>query len=1089
MSSRIKILVLVIISLLTFSLKAQDVRTLDTKVADLLARMPAGSKELTVKLMDEMCQMGEEGTSIICRQVVPSGKGDDSRVRYAVYSLTAYLSGSNDLEKKAFWEKQCIRFMQSADDNEVRSFFMMQLGMIGSEASVKAIQRYLSDAALCGNAVMILQSIGSDEAKNTLITALRSDPCYCASGLMNALGEVHYKNGADTYILWYNKGTQDEKSSALFALANSGDIKALPVLTGAAGSVGFKWDATGAVNNLLLFARNAGLEGDIKTTEKVADLILSKCSGFGASGQRLAAMNLLVDFNGTEALPLLLKSCDDPDIAVREGALRLASKVPGPQATKKWLAQYNKVNAEAKPGIIHMLGERGDHLAMPLITKALDDPSTAIQQEAVTALAKLEGNKEIEPLLKWINKSSSEEGHWTAANAMMTLIDSTSIQTVASYLGISKGHSTVTLIYILSQAGDTRYFKTVASYFNSDDIGIKASALTALKNVASYNDQEALISMLSGTSERPEVTELQDALAAAAMHAPDIEERSKVILKALDKGGPALKLIPVLPLLGGEAALARVLAEFNKGDAETRDICFDALQRWCDVSATSALYDICASENKTYGRPAFDAYLRLVASSSITPERKVLFLKKIAPLAKAPEALIDMISLAGSLQIYPAYFFVLPYLKDQPEDVMMAAGEAIKNFDLPDADKFISMFNSRDLSGWHGLVGNPVTRAAMKPSELASAQKEADKAMLSNWSVKDGLIVFNGEGDNLCSVKDYSDFEMFVDWRISKKGDSGIYLRGCPQVQIWDTSRTDVGAQVGSGGLYNNQVNTSVPLKVADNPVGEWNTFRILMTGSKVSVWLNGELVTDNVVMENYWDRSKPIFDNGPVELQAHGTDLAFRDIMIREIKSSEYGLSDEEKTQGFVSLFNGRNLDGWTGNKVSYGVEDGNIVITPGDDSGGNLYTEKEYSDFVFRFEFQLTPGANNGLGIRAPLTGDAAYVGMELQILDNTDPIYADLHPWQYHGSVYGVIPAKRGFLKPVGEWNYEEVVVKGTRIQVILNNTVIVDGDIADARDHGTIDGKDHPGLKNNAGHIGFLGHGSIVRFRNIRIKELR
>ena len=124
--------------------------------------------------------------------------------------------------------------------------------------------------------------------------------------------------------------------------------------------------------------------------------------------------------------------------------------------------------------------------------------------------------------------------------------------------------------------------------------------------------------------------------------------------------------------------------------------------------------------------------------------------------------------------------------------------------------------------------------------------------------------------------------------KITKDGDSGIYLRGTPQVQIWDTSRTDVGAQVGSGGLYNNQVNPSKPLKVADNPVGDWNTFRIMRTGEKVSVWLNGELVVDNVTMENYWDRKIPIFPKGSIELQAHGTDLAFRDIYVREISEKD---------------------------------------------------------------------------------------------------------------------------------------------------------------------------------------------------------
>lgn len=191
----------------------------------------------------------------------------------------------------------------------------------------------------------------------------------------------------------------------------------------------------------------------------------------------------------------------------------------------------------------------------------------------------------------------------------------------------------------------------------------------------------------------------------------------------------------------------------------------------------------------------------------------------------------------------------------------------------------------------------------------------------------------------------------------------------------------------------------------------------------------------------------------------------------------------------GFTSLFNGKDLDGWVGNKQSYTVIDGMIVVDPnGGGSGGNLYTEREYENFVLRFEFKLTPGANNGLGIHAPLEGDAAYLGKELQILDNTADKYADLKAYQYHGSVYGVVPAKRGYLKPVGEWNSQEVVISGTTVKVTLNGQVIVDADLAKAAAKGTLDGRDHPGLLRDRGHIGFLGHGDKLMFRNIRIKEL-
>src|SRR3990172_12373347 len=149
----------------------------------------------------------------------------------------------------------------------------------------------------------------------------------------------------------------------------------------------------------------------------------------------------------------------------------------------------------------------------------------------------------------------------------------------------------------------------------------------------------------------------------------------------------------------------------------------------------------------------------------------------------------------------------------------------------------------------------------MKPAELTKAQVKADEIMRNEWKVEDGILVFTGKAYyNLCTVKQYGDFEMIVDWKITQEGDAGIYLRGSPQVQIWDTSRRDAGAQVGSGGLYNNQVHERNPLKVADNAIGEWNTFRIIMIGERVTVYLNGELVVDNVILENYWDRSIPIF-------------------------------------------------------------------------------------------------------------------------------------------------------------------------------------------------------------------------------------
>jgi hypothetical protein len=430
----------------------------------------------------------------------------------------------------------------------------------------------------------------------------------------------------------------------------------------------------------------------------------------------------------------------------------------------------------------------------------------------------------------------------------------------------------------------------------------------------------------------------------------------------------------------------------------------------------------------------------------------------------------------------------LPLIKG--EDSAILASRLQKHLlKMPYDCGFVNLFNGNDLTGWKALVGNPVTRAKMSAAALKAAEDSANQKTRGDWIAKDGLLIFTGHGNNLATTKKYGDIEMYVDWKITAKGDAGIYLRGTPQVQIWDTSRREVGAQVGSGGLYNNQKQESKPLTVADNKVGEWNRFHIIMKGDTVTVYLNGVLVTDHVPLENYWDRSLPLFPSEQLELQAHGTQVAYRNIYVRELNANTPDtLTAEEKKQGFVSLFDGTDLEQWTGNKSGYIVKDGVIEVNPFDGGGGNLYTKDEFGNFRFRFEFQLTPGANNGIGIRAPLEGDAAYVGMEIQVLDNEAPKYKDLHVYQYHGSVYGVIPAKRGFLLPTGEWNKEEIIANGNKIKVILNGTVILDGDIKEASKNGTMDHNKHPGLLRKTGHIGFLGHGDVVRFRNVRVKRL-
>jgi hypothetical protein len=658
----------------------------------------------------------------------------------------------------------------------------------------------------------------------------------------------------------------------------------------------------------------------------------------------------------------------------------------------------------------------------------------------------------------------------------------------------------------------------------SNDTVVSNAAYAALPNVSSGKNTADLLSLLLQSGNDKNTKVVQNALISSMD-----KDAGNAINQSYAKD--KTKILPLMPYVNDGNALGKVTSAFYEGNEGERVAAFEALTSWQNHEAARTLLVIRKnSELKKYHEKGFSAFVTQVDKSTWPDDQKLLMLREAMEVASTPREKTSVIRAAGNLRSFLALVFVSNYLEN-PE-LNRAASRSVMQIALPTSDArpgltgievrntlqkildklegqdsqyevidiqtylaslphtkgFESIFNGKDLTGWQGLVDNPILRAKMSKDILAKKQREANEKSKESWSVKDGAIYFTGDGANLCTVRSYGDFEMICDWKITKDGDSGIYLRGSPQVQIWDPTGKVPDARVGSGGLYNNEKGRSTPLVVADNPIGEWNTFHIKMVGEVVTVYLNGVLVVDNVVMENYWDRSIPIFPEEAIELQAHGNELAFRNIYVKALDNKPYELSAEEKANGYELLFNGKDLDNWVGNKTDYVVEDNTIAIYPGEEGHGNLGTEKEYSDFIFRFEFQLTPGANNGLGIHTSLDGDAAYVGKEIQILDNTAPVYANLEPYQYHGSVYGVMPAKRDYLKPVGEWNQQEVLVKGDQIKVTLNGTVILDGDLKKAAKNNTMDKKEHPGLNRHKGHIAFLGHGSVVKFRNIRIKDL-
>lgn len=1111
--------------LATHLLSAQDQRLTKTKVADVLALLPATDNQQAARLYSELVNLGNEGLKLITDGVQPNGVNEGIPSRYAVSLLTHYATTKED---KAKIERAYLAALKTSSNAEVKAYFMDNLKVVGSNESVTVLQEYINDAALFDPAVSALVSIGTGEAAKAISNALiGSQDVATQVKLIKALGRYKYLPALETISKFTSSDNIMLKRQALWSVALMADASSYNVLLQQAKNVGFKNDPAEATTALVEYLHQMMAKGNNTLVSQISKALLENTVDAAQQHFRLAALKGISQVDAQGSVSTLIKELSRFDDEYQREVLKIAVTSAGtPAALKKWQKVYKKSTGSAQADLLTMLAKanRNDSFVESMLLPALSSSNESTRIAAASQIASYKNKKFTPALVDYLLKSSNDTELAAAKDAILQVSDKDTDALLAQKVETAQSKNKVAILQLLAARRALSQFDVVAKQTASSDAAVKDAAFNALPNVSSGTQVGELLKMLATTDNDKALKSIQSS-----------------IISGLDKNSVALvneayttqkvKVLPVLPYLNDAGALEKVISTFYHGNEKEKEVAFGALVNWQNNDAVRALLTIRKNESlKKYHAGALKAIISQTEKSSWPDDQKLLILRETMTLAADKNEKTSVIRAAGNVRTFLSLMFVANYLDDT--DLSSAASRAAMQIALPTADArpgltgievrntlnrmldkltgpdsqyeridiltylesmpytkgYESIFNGKDLSGWQGLVENPIVRAKMTKEVLAKKQAEANVKVKDNWSVKDGMIVFQGDGANLCTTRPYGDFEMIVDWKISKNGDSGLYLRGSPQVQIWDISRVEDGAQVGSGGLYNNQKGRSTPLVVADNPVGEWNTFYIKMIGDRVTVLLNGVLVVDDVVLENYWDRNLPIFSEEAIELQAHGTDLAFRNIYVKELNTKPFELTKEEKEQGFEVLFNGKDLNKWVGNKTDYIVEDNTIAIYPTKEGHGNLNTEKEYSDFIFRFEFQLTPGANNGLGIHAPLEGDAAYAGKEIQILDNDAPVYSKLEVYQYHGSVYGIMPAKRGYLKPTGDWNQEEVQVKGDYIKVTLNGTVILEGDLKKATKNGTLDHKDHPGLNRHTGHIGFLGHGSVVKFRNIRIKDL-
>lgn len=1062
------------------TLNGQDTqRTAATKIGDALNQLPAGNKALFDRLMEDMLSTGREGVLMLAEQIKSDGT-TLPQAEYALNGLVQYVSApeaSDELRGRVAHDFAYA--LENTQDPVVQAFFIRQLQLLGREESLDVLSPYLFTKDLAVPAIQAVTAIGGEKAVQLLLSAPIQEQTL--SGLAQLGSPL-----AEKFLLSIIKtGDPALHSQAYTALSHCGTMASYDVM------------AQAPDYEFLHYLERVGSMDPGKTIRALKKRIKQN----NPPQVRNQALSLLLAIEGDKVFNTVLKALNDKDGAYRSTALEGTRPFLSPVVNGALLKRMKRLSEPAVIDVLDFLGsQQNPALACYIADPWLFHTTPEVAAASARAVRKSGGPESVQLLSGLLTNENTLQTQVALENLLS--MEGDVVQAVVDWYPKASEQGKAAALTLLG-ARKARAFEHIAiKELNNSSPLVSMAAARALSGVANPDNKTTYFKLLETAAVQKDaeptfVEALQQAV-TASLYTIDAEQAYDVLHLQMRQTSPNAQHLYYAPLAA--TGTKRAIDLLSDKYLESRD---------------------------------YTAYMQMLSAWKAPGEQKVIFLRRALEQAEAEKDVTALLVQLRNTRVVQAAFASAPFLKDSRAEVRLQAALTIcrlaaqnKHFygapmaswmeqakdilerseypdasyeitninkylaSLPEDAGYVRIFNEQDLDGWQALVGNPISRSKMTPEALAEAQEKENEKAFSQWIVENGKIIFLGKGDNLCTVKEYGDFEMFIDWLLYPEGpeaDAGIYLRGSPQVQIWDTARVRVGAQVGSGGLYNNLKHMADPTHVADNRLGDWNSFFIRMQGERVTVYLNGDLVVDNVIMENYWDRTQPIFPYGAIELQAHGSKVAYRDIYVRELERPDpYTLSQEEETQGYEILFDGTSLHKWEGNTTDYHVRDGLLVVEPTEQGFGDLYTIKEYGDFIFRFEFKLTPGANNGVGIRTPGTGDAAYEGMEIQILDHFDPIY---QPWlldyQYHGSVYGVIPAHNQHeLKPVGEWNCQEIYAKGNTIRVTLNGEVITEGDIST----GPIDDREHPGLQRKSGKIGFLGHGSKVWFRNIRVKEL-
>jgi len=908
----------------------------EEKIAAWLRLLPASDEAQANRIFVEMLQAIESGTPVVgqlASRLQPPGKGDDTLVRYALDGLVQAAAKKASAGLKGKIASEILTAVAAQPETQLKTFLLSEAGYLVEAKEIRLVEPYLLIPELADEAVRTLLRIRSPEVEKALLKAWPRAQLEARLSLLQGLGELRSKKAVPLIKPLAVAGDPKVRLMALSALAEIADpatealFSQLPVLS-------TEEEKKQTINLYLRFARRLFQDGQKDRALAIARQACQVLVGEEEVAQRSEALELVADILQEKSLPDIMRAVADENKEYGATALRLARKFDRPELTPDWLKVLKEAESKAVAApadLIYFLGERQDRTVLPEVTRFLGSQDESVRLAAIRASFGLGGKEILDKL--WPLLANSPVDCQLILDLVATLKPEDYMgKLIKIYPGLPEASKLVTLNAVRDKMTPA-WKEIILREIDSPIAELSRAAAACLYSVCAEGDLPWLLEKYATLEDAAVAAGFQAAIKSVMGDIKDEGKRQEYLFASINKTKSKARasLIRLLPLAGGQEGLKNVLAFMSDKDPEIKAAAIYALTSWPGFEAAPQLINLLSStQDRKVRYLACQGLVRLVREAGVSASEKLKILEQMKPLVSYPDERGLLLTGWASRREVKALEEIAGFFDDESlrERAALSAcrlarpqagEEGLKGWttiwilkkallfledeleiqetesyldSLLQEEGFEPLFNRKDLCGWKGLVGDPVKRARMSQAELTAAQKKADEVMRQHWQVIDGVLVFDGRGESLCTAKDYCDFELFVDWKIEKGGDSGIYLRGSPQVQIWDPAQWPEG----SGGLYNNEKNPNKPLKCADRPVGSWNTFYIKMVGERVTVYLNGELVVDNVIMENYWERDKPIYPCGQIELQAHNTPLYFKNIYLKELTSVRSVESDRKK-------------------------------------------------------------------------------------------------------------------------------------------------------------------------------------------------